>query len=363
MTSPGSCSNDADLGMSGDDQLLLIRADAGPRIGVGHVMRCLALAQAWQDRGGKVALLAAPLPAKLRERLRREDVAVHEVSAAPGTLADASETRGWAAALGAGWLVVDGYHFGSPYLAGVSSTALSLLVVDDLADQTFLAADCVLNQNLSADAAAYVGRLRPDGSLLAGTRYALLRREFRMVLRRRPAGQAATRLLITMGGADAENFTCRILERLAGRPPAVDEVVVLAGAANPHAAELLARARSFPLPCSVRLDVPDVAQEMADATVAISGAGSTVWELACLGVPALVGAHERNQLAGLGALGRVAGFRALPIEILLASDLRAELSQLAPPGESARWIDADGALRVVDGWRRCRHRLREAVSA
>jgi len=38
---------------SDPSQPLLIRADADTQIGTGHLMRCLALGQAWQDAGGR----------------------------------------------------------------------------------------------------------------------------------------------------------------------------------------------------------------------------------------------------------------------------------------------------------------------
>ena len=48
---------------------LLLRADADARRGTGHVMRCVALAEAWTARGGRPVLATAGLPASLRERV------------------------------------------------------------------------------------------------------------------------------------------------------------------------------------------------------------------------------------------------------------------------------------------------------
>ena len=51
---------------------LFIRADASTAVGFGHIMRCLALAQAWQERGGHVTFLSHCLNEALRQRIMKE---------------------------------------------------------------------------------------------------------------------------------------------------------------------------------------------------------------------------------------------------------------------------------------------------
>jgi len=328
--------------------LLLIRADASADIGTGHVMRCLALAQAWQDAGGPVLFLAALIPSQLAARLQRENVAFIQLNAARGSAEDAAETTRIAQERGAAWVVLDGYSFDAAYAAVLRSAGLRLLAIDDMAHLDRYPVDVLLNQNLSADAALYAGKVGPETALLLGPRYSVLRREFRLATPRTPrSGRSNLRVLVSFGGGDAENFTSTVLRNLAASNQRALEVVALAGAANPHVSGLKQLAGTLPFHCELRVNESNVASVMAWADGAITAAGSTVWELAAMQLPALIGAHEENQLAGLAALQAVPFFRACPVEGLFLCDLAAELSELAGAGGVATGFDAQGSGRVV----------------
>ena len=94
---------------------LVIRADASTRIGVGHVMRCLALAQAWQEAGGEVTFVSALDSPEIKSRLTAEGIAVSPLTARCASRQDATETGDYGRRLGADWIVVDGYDFDAAY--------------------------------------------------------------------------------------------------------------------------------------------------------------------------------------------------------------------------------------------------------
>ena len=91
---------------------LVIRADASREIGTGHVMRCLALAQAWQDGGGKATFIMAMESPAIEARLNCERIEVVNIKQTPGSAEDAVQTEGVANRHNAQWIVVDGYQFG-----------------------------------------------------------------------------------------------------------------------------------------------------------------------------------------------------------------------------------------------------------
>src|SRR6476620_447708 len=110
---------------------LIIRADASKEIGFGHVMRCLAHAQAWQDTNGKVIFVMAGADPGIQQRLRNERMEVVRVDAATGSAFDAEQTCKIALSHGTEWCVLDGYQFDHPYRSRLRSHLCRMLLVDD----------------------------------------------------------------------------------------------------------------------------------------------------------------------------------------------------------------------------------------
>jgi len=275
--------------------ILIIRADATAAIGHGHVMRCLALAQAWQDRDGEcVFAVSKPLPA-IEKRLNAEGCEVFEVAAQPGSHEDAREIAELAEQKAAQWVLADGYHFGIEYQQVLKSAGLKLLLVDDYGQIAAHAADIVLDQNAGARQSFYESR-GPGTPLLLGTRYTMLRREFRVWREwKREIPEVARKILVTMGGSDPENLTARViqaLEKLLGRDLAI---IVVIGSGNQRRAELQELASRSKSGLRLQVDVANIPDLMAWADIAVSSASSTCWEMCLVGLPMIVTDAARNQ--------------------------------------------------------------------
>jgi UDP-2,4-diacetamido-2,4,6-trideoxy-beta-L-altropyranose hydrolase len=277
-------------------KIMVMRADADSRMGTGHVMRCLALAQAWQDAGGRGLFLMAAMPPALKTRLAAEGMEALTLQAAPGSPEDARETADITRSRGADWVVADGYHFGADYQRLIKDAGLRLLCIDDYGHAGHYSADLVLNQNINATEELYPSR-EANTRLLLGTKYVLLRREFwpwRGWRREIPA--VARKVLVTLGGGDPDNVTLKVIQALAQVKIDGLEAVVVIGAANPHLPELQTAAGNQPHPIRLEANVTNMPELMAWADMAITAGGSTCWETAFMGLPSMVVVLAENQL-------------------------------------------------------------------
>jgi len=274
---------------------LIIRADAGTRIGTGHVMRCLALAQAWRDAGGNAAFVTVMESPVLEDRLRAEGMEVIRLAVEPGSADDANRTKALAQNMGAVWAVVDGYHFGVGYRRIIKDAGLHLLFIDDNGHDGDCYADIVLNQNIHAHRGLYPNR-EPYTRFLLGPNYFLLRQEFlkwREWNRKTP--KTARKLLVTLGGSDPDNVTLKVIRALEQAEINGLEILVVAGGNNPHFEELQSIIDNSPLSAQMERDPIDMPELMAWADVGIAAGGCTSWELSFMGLPSLLFILSINQ--------------------------------------------------------------------
>jgi len=336
---------------------LFIRADASTEIGAGHLMRCLALAQAWKARGGRATFITACESAGLYRRLVDEGFGVVRVDRSYPDPADWRVSGDHLAHYSGAWVVLDGYHFDAAYQCRIREAGHRLLVIDDMAHLDYYCADILLNQNIYAAELTY--SCRPETKMLLGVSHALLRREFMAWQSRRgEIPETALRVLVTLGGSDPDNVTLKVVKalHLLGSTGWNWEARIVAGAANPHLGAL--RREIGLLEDRIRLlaDVNNMPELMAWADVAVSGAGSTCWELAFMGLPALllVLAENQRRVAAAVAAGG-AGIDLGAYETISEADMARALEDLMQnAGERRRlsergrqWVDGRGASRVI----------------
>ncbi len=313
---------------------LVVRADASASLGLGHAMRCLALAQGWIDAGGTAILVSQDPPQPIVTRWTTEGVTVmspDEYRASAPPLAD--------------WMVVDGPHL---TIDADPPGATLILIVDDDGGRGRYTCDLLLNQNPSADPALYTGKT--EARLLLGPAYALLRRDFRAWRGWQwPIAPVANSLLITFGGSDPGVHTERALDALALLPPDFDLTVrVLVGGGNPRLLELRDRAARLS-GVEVIHDAQDVGALIRQSDMVLSAAGSTLWELAVMAAPMMIGAAvpvEHQPAQAMAARG--AAIDLGPLDHVSPETLAACLYDLAR-NPTRRTALSVAARAVVDG--------------
>ena len=116
---------------------LIIRADADSRMGTGHIMRCLALAQAWKSVGGRVRFISSCKSRTVNLLLLEKGFELIEIEAPHPERSDLATTLQVIEAVssatenGSPWVALDGYHFDPLYQKSVRDAGARVIVIDD----------------------------------------------------------------------------------------------------------------------------------------------------------------------------------------------------------------------------------------
>ncbi|MBU0766656.1 UDP-2,4-diacetamido-2,4,6-trideoxy-beta-L-altropyranose hydrolase [Patescibacteria group bacterium] len=329
---------------------ILFRSDASPKIGTGHVMRCLALAQALQKTDGQSVFITSKITPSLADRLKKNNCEVVALSATPYGQEDAEEVAKKAKDIGAQWIIVDGYSFDADYQQHLKEQNLKILFIDDYGHAKYYSSDIILNQNIYASDIFYKSR-EVSTKLLLGTRYALLRQEFVSAHKKRKIQDTASKILVTFGGADSENITGMVIEALRNLENV--EVRVVVGGTNPHLKVLQDACNKASM--EVVIDASNMHELMTWADLAITSGGTTCYELAYMGLPMMIMIISDNQKAvaeGIEAAGAGInlGHHTKISHHVLAKTLRQLLNNRSEREDMSsagiRLVDGHGAARV-----------------
>ena len=268
-----------------DRKVAVLRADASGLIGVGHVMRSLALGQALLEAGFDVVLASIDLPAGMRKESHKCGITVVDLQCEPYGSDDALATL----SLNGAVLVVDGYKFEREFFEILEKGSNNFAVIDDNAETKALAPSVVINQNPHATPEMYA-HLSGDPKLLLGLKYAMLRREVREAAKLSVA-PVAKKVFVAMGGSDFLKLTEPIVRALKDLDI---ELCVAVGLTNSQRQQIEDLVQSVPR--ARVIPQVDYIAELASSSLAILSAGSSLWEAAALGIPTIGLIVTDNQL-------------------------------------------------------------------
>lgn len=258
---------------------VIFRADGNSQIGLGHVVRSLALAAMLREEFECIFAIQDPTTA-LQEQIRQvcegiialplctptEERFVHELDAY------VSEEE---------IVVLDGYGFGTAYQESIKAKGAPLVCIDDIHAYKFVA-DVVINHAGGVSETAY--ETAPYTRLCLGPAHALLRPPFLAASGRDinlPEG--SPRVLLNLGGADPQNLTLQLAKELRALDGALQAEIVV-GAAYRHLEELQAWLRHHPgFTLHRNLDAQQMCDLMRKCGAAVASASGVAYEYAAVG--------------------------------------------------------------------------------
>lgn len=339
----------------------VVRVDASPELGSGHLMRTSTLADELHLRGHQVRFVSRRLPEHLARHVLQRGHLVTMLAENGWTLPGAN---GWEVAVQEGdaadsvshardadWVICDHYGLGAAWERAVRAVGARVMAIDDIGRTHDC--DVLLDQNYYSELSEqYAGSAA--GAMLLGPNFALLRPEFAALHDTvRPREGHVRRLLLCMGGSDAADATSAALDAIEQADIAVIALDIVIGAGHPGREAIAARCDANPN-WTLHIQTSDLPSLMAAADFAIGAGGTMTWERCAVGLPTLAVELAPNQREVLREASR-AGLLYYCDEPLTSGSLARHLGALAVNSglrhhlslRSLSVTDGRGAARVA----------------
>lgn len=249
--------------------------------------------------------------------------------------------------------LIDSYDISEHAIESFYEISKRVIYIDDLAVFNNYDMDILINTSIEALRLNYKGRAKK----LLGPQYAILREEFRNVEFKTPR-QNVEKVLITFGGADTNNVTKLVLDQLLDTYKDIEYNVVLGSSY---------RYKDFMInnyniqKVKFHINVSNMKDIMTPSDLAISAGGNTLYELCACGIPTIAVIIAENQKQFVRGIHKKTGidyidlsetdiskdncrvFKSTIDKYIKNYELRKEISQ-----RMFEVVDVNGCSRIAD---------------
>lgn len=268
---------------------IAFRADGDERKGMGHLMRCSAIATEFIRQRDSVCFYSEYESNGLGW-LRDNNFAAVELKQYGSVLEEAIELTSYIRRENTDVVFVDSYWLTDEYFITLKQSGAIIVAIDDSASNYCYKCDVIVNDNFDA-----VDKDYSSSSVelkLLGDEFGILRQEF-VETSPAPFHEKVENLLITMGGADVRNFSPVAIEALSEFEDI--RIKVIYGLQMGNIAEIERAAALCRSKVEIIKNPVSMANVMAQCDLAISAGGGTVKELFTMGVVPLFVLQADNQ--------------------------------------------------------------------
>jgi UDP-2,4-diacetamido-2,4,6-trideoxy-beta-L-altropyranose hydrolase len=289
---------------------IVFRVDGSTDIGLGHVMRCLALAKQVNEQHN-IIFLCQDLPSQVTPMiaeagvtllLLRNDLSlVNFENTATGVLSPQIQrhhaSKCWSVLVDVldrniDLLVVDHYALSAPFCSAMRNCCDNIVVIDDLANRSH-DCDVLIDQNVYNEIdTRYEGLLPAHTRTLLGPKYAMLRKEFYQL----PTAQRQdNHLIVCFGGSDPDNLTERAVDILLALSAEDYTADIVVGGAYAKVDTLREKLNDHPN-MVLHHNISFLSQLMQRGSFMIGAGGTMHWERARSGIAGLIITLADNQI-------------------------------------------------------------------
>lgn len=259
-------------------------------VGLGHFMRCFALAEEAAHQGIRSHFFLNQITLALSKRLESIKANWDTLSSEIEEVClkyEVSELD---------WWVIDSYHVTAEFICKLREKS-RVLVIDDLCTLDFYDCDLILNASPLAAALGYETKFRST-RLLAGSSYSLIRSEFQKTKVRHESLLSPTkRIGIMMGGSDTMVLTRSVLQLLLSALPDYEFLIIMGETA--HDKKSIKELGVTEGRIDLKINPPALAELLLTTDLVVSAAGGSIGELCAIGQMAVVLVVVDNQIGAL----------------------------------------------------------------